>query len=84
MGIDLVSRKYKNRELPIPPVTKKKKVKMIHDYIIRNGFESHVTVGNSLVVLYAKCEIMEIMHLIFHRKYKISILSLKEMIIGYA
>ena len=23
--------------------------KMIHDYIIRNGFESHVAVGNSLV-----------------------------------
>ena len=49
--------------------------KMIHDYIIRNGFESHVTVENYLVVLYTKCERMEIMHLIFHRMYKIIILS---------
>jgi hypothetical protein len=48
---------------------------LIQDYIIRNGFESHVAVGNSLVALYAKCERMEIMHLIFHRMYKITILS---------
>jgi len=47
---------------------------LIQDYIIQNGFEAHVTTGNSLVDLYDKWERMESMHLIFHRIYKITIL----------
>ena len=59
------------------------KGKIIHDSKIRNGFDSHVMVENYLVALYAKCENMDIAHLIFHRNFKRIIVSWNGMIARY-
>jgi pentatricopeptide repeat protein len=57
--------------------------KMIHDYKIWNGFVSHAIVENSLIYFYAKCESIDISHLIFHEISKRTIVSWNEMITWY-
>eukprot|EP01018_Ginkgo_biloba_P031204 Gb_39249 [translate_table: standard] len=58
--------------------------KSIHDYIIRNGFESEVFVANSLVAMYAKCGSIDISRHLFDRMPNKNLVSWNAMIAGYA
>eukprot|EP01018_Ginkgo_biloba_P036697 Gb_40434 [translate_table: standard] len=58
--------------------------KSIHDYIIQNGFEKDVSVGNSLVALYCKCGIVEVAHRLFDKMSNKDLVSWNAMIAGYA
>jgi len=58
--------------------------KRIHDYIIRIGFESDVSVCNSLVAMYAKCGNLEIARQLFDKMSKKNVISWNAMIAGYA
>eukprot|EP01018_Ginkgo_biloba_P019198 Gb_26689 [translate_table: standard] len=57
--------------------------KWIHDYISRNGFESHVYVRNSLVDMYAKCGSIEVAREVFDKMLIRSVVSWNAMIAGY-
>eukprot|EP01018_Ginkgo_biloba_P011240 Gb_08862 [translate_table: standard] len=57
--------------------------KDIHDYIIENGFETDLSVGNSLVAMYAKCGSIEIARQVFDRMSKRDVISWSAMIAGY-
>eukprot|EP01018_Ginkgo_biloba_P020609 Gb_26571 [translate_table: standard] len=57
--------------------------KWIHDYIIQNGFESDVSVGNSLVTMYAKCGSIEIAREVFDNMSKRNVITWSAMIAGY-
>eukprot|EP01018_Ginkgo_biloba_P037424 Gb_17094 [translate_table: standard] len=58
--------------------------KWIHDYIGRNGFESDVSVWNSLIDMYAKCGSMELACQLFDKMSKRDVVSWNAMIVGYA
>eukprot|EP01018_Ginkgo_biloba_P028267 Gb_24755 [translate_table: standard] len=58
--------------------------KRIHDYIIRSGLESDVSVSNSLVAMYAKCGSLEIARQLFDKMSKRDVISWNAMIAGYA
>eukprot|EP01018_Ginkgo_biloba_P019689 Gb_04894 [translate_table: standard] len=58
--------------------------KLIHDYIIQNGFDSDVCVGNSLVAMYAKCGSTEIARQLFNKMPKRNVVSWSAMIAGCA
>eukprot|EP01018_Ginkgo_biloba_P014303 Gb_06899 [translate_table: standard] len=60
------------------------KGKCIHDYITRSGLESNVSVGNSLVAMYAKCGSVNIALELFHKVSKKNVVSWNAMITGYA
>eukprot|EP01018_Ginkgo_biloba_P017187 Gb_23320 [translate_table: standard] len=57
--------------------------KWIHDYIIRNGFQSDVSVLNSLVAMYAKCGSIEIARQLFEKIAERNVVSWNAMIAGY-
>eukprot|EP01018_Ginkgo_biloba_P030434 Gb_10709 [translate_table: standard] len=57
--------------------------KWLHAYIIRNGFESDVSVGNSLIAMYAKCGNIEIAHRWFEKMFERDVVSWSVMIAGY-
>jgi pentatricopeptide repeat protein len=57
--------------------------KKIHDYIIRNGLESDVSVGNCLVAMYAKFGKIEVARKFFLKMYERDVVSWNAMIVGY-
>eukprot|EP01018_Ginkgo_biloba_P008711 Gb_07638 [translate_table: standard] len=57
--------------------------KEIHDYIVRNEFESDVSVGNVLIDMYAKCGIIEIGRRVFDKMSDKDVISWNSMIAGY-
>eukprot|EP01018_Ginkgo_biloba_P003629 Gb_16327 [translate_table: standard] len=57
--------------------------KWIHAYIVKSGFESDVSVGNSLVDMYAKCGSLEIARNFFDKMPKRDVISWNAMIAGY-
>ncbi|KAH9287726.1 hypothetical protein KI387_031843, partial [Taxus chinensis] len=59
------------------------KGKEIHDYIIRNGFESVNFVANALIDMYAKCGNVELAHQLFNKLSQKNQISWTTMIAGY-
>lgn len=55
----------------------------IHNYIIRNGFESVVMVGNALVDMYAKCGSLKVSCQVFVTMSQKNVVSWNAMIAGY-
>eukprot|EP01018_Ginkgo_biloba_P037437 Gb_29877 [translate_table: standard] len=60
-----------------------KQGKWIHDYVLRSGFESNVTVGNSLIDMYAKCGSIDLARLQFDKMPQKNVVSWSAMIAGY-
>ncbi|MCO5561641.1 hypothetical protein L7F22_015262 [Adiantum nelumboides] len=58
--------------------------RLLHDHIIRDGFESHMIVGNTLIDLYVKCGSIEEARTVFDRLATRDIVSWGTMIVGYA
>eukprot|EP01018_Ginkgo_biloba_P003630 Gb_16328 [translate_table: standard] len=56
----------------------------IHDYVIRSGFESDVSVRNSLIAMYAKCRSIKVARELFDKMSKRDVISWNAMIAGYA
>eukprot|EP01018_Ginkgo_biloba_P032702 Gb_11925 [translate_table: standard] len=57
--------------------------KSIHDYIIRSGFESDISVENALVTMYAKCGDIELAHKLFDKMSNRNVVSWNAMIAGW-
>ncbi|GLJ37226.1 hypothetical protein SUGI_0755050 [Cryptomeria japonica] len=57
--------------------------KCVHNYIIVSGFESDVSIGNSLISMYAKCGDLEIAGQFFHTMSRRDVVSWNAMIAGY-
>eukprot|EP01018_Ginkgo_biloba_P006645 Gb_37102 [translate_table: standard] len=57
--------------------------KRIHDYIIRSGFESDVSVGTALIDMYAKCGNIEMARQWFDKMPERDVVSWSAMIAGY-
>lgn len=57
--------------------------KSFHDYIIRSGFESDVSVATALIDMYAKCGSIQIARKLFDRMPKRDVVSWSAMISGY-
>eukprot|EP01018_Ginkgo_biloba_P030298 Gb_17295 [translate_table: standard] len=57
--------------------------KELHDYIIKNGFESYVNVGNALIDMYAKSGNIKTARQLFDRMSKRDVVSWNAMIAGY-
>eukprot|EP01018_Ginkgo_biloba_P029185 Gb_18412 [translate_table: standard] len=57
--------------------------KDIHNYIIKNGFESDVTVRTGLVVMYSKCGSIDVACQVFDKMLKRDLVSWNAMIAGY-
>eukprot|EP01018_Ginkgo_biloba_P030428 Gb_08964 [translate_table: standard] len=57
--------------------------KEIHDYIIRNGFESNVFVGSALIDMYTKCGSIEFARQVFGKMPQRNVVSWNAMIVGY-
>ncbi|KAH9327221.1 hypothetical protein KI387_007399 [Taxus chinensis] len=58
--------------------------KQIYAHIVKTGFESHVSVGNSLVTMYAKCGSIEDACNVFDRMTHWNTVSWTAMLSGYA
>jgi pentatricopeptide repeat protein len=58
--------------------------KWIHDFAVRNGFESDISVRNSLVAMYAKCGSVENARQVFDKMSIRDVVSWSAMIAGYA
>eukprot|EP01018_Ginkgo_biloba_P019102 Gb_39465 [translate_table: standard] len=58
--------------------------KSIHDYIIRRGFKSDVTVDTSLIDMYAKCGSIKIARKLFDSMPERDVVSWSAMIAGYS
>lgn len=58
--------------------------KCMHDYILRKGFESEVSVGNALVAMYAKCGRIESAQVVFDKMSERNVVLWTAMIAGYA
>eukprot|EP01018_Ginkgo_biloba_P034076 Gb_04449 [translate_table: standard] len=58
--------------------------KDIHDYIMKNGLDSDVSVGTALVDMYAKCGNIEIARQLFDKMSIRDVVSWSAMIAGYA
>eukprot|EP01018_Ginkgo_biloba_P038127 Gb_19299 [translate_table: standard] len=57
--------------------------KEIHEYIVRNGFDSDIVVGNALIDMYAKCGSIEDAHQQFDKMYARDVVSWNAIIVGY-
>eukprot|EP01018_Ginkgo_biloba_P037439 Gb_29879 [translate_table: standard] len=57
--------------------------KWIHRCILRSGLEADVSVGNSLVAMYAKCGSVEIARRVFDKMSERNVVSWSAMIAGY-
>eukprot|EP01018_Ginkgo_biloba_P023741 Gb_23967 [translate_table: standard] len=57
--------------------------KEIHDYLIRNGFDSDIFVGSSLIDMYAKCGSVDIAFQLFDKMSQRNVVSWNAMIAGY-
>eukprot|EP01018_Ginkgo_biloba_P002445 Gb_38364 [translate_table: standard] len=57
--------------------------KEIHNYILRNGFESDVVVANALIDMYSKCRRIENAHQLFDKMSERDIISWNTMISCY-
>eukprot|EP01018_Ginkgo_biloba_P018757 Gb_28582 [translate_table: standard] len=57
--------------------------KRIHNYIVRNGFESDVVVANALIDMYAKCGSIDIAGQVFDRMSERDVVSWSALIAGY-
>eukprot|EP01018_Ginkgo_biloba_P037440 Gb_29880 [translate_table: standard] len=57
--------------------------KWIHNHIVKRGFESDVSMGNSLVDMYAKCGSIEFALFMFDSMSKRDVVSWNVMIAGY-
>ena len=55
-----------------------------HAYTIGTGFESHVSMGNSLVTMYAICGSIEDAKCVFDKMVVQDVISWTTIIIGYA
>ena len=60
------------------------KIKAIHGYIIRSGFESHVSVGSAVVDMYCKCGSVMDVHQMFDKMSARDAVSWNSMIAVYA
>eukprot|EP00249_Psilotum_nudum_P016301 c25762_g3_i1 orf=3-899(-) len=58
--------------------------KQIHAYAIKSGFELDITVGNTLIDMYAKCGSIEHAHEVFNKMLERNLVSWNVMICGYA
>eukprot|EP00253_Pinus_taeda_P035258 PITA_35258 len=58
--------------------------KRVHEYIIRSGLESDVSVGTALVDMYAKCGNIEVAARLFDKISKRDVVTWNAMIAGYA
>jgi pentatricopeptide repeat protein len=58
--------------------------KHIHSQIIKNGFESSMSVNNALVTMYFKCGTIDNAHQIFNKMSDKNAISFNAMIVGYA
>ncbi|XP_059075774.1 pentatricopeptide repeat-containing protein At2g03880, mitochondrial [Cryptomeria japonica] len=58
--------------------------RMLHEYIIRNGFQFDVFVGSALVDMYAKCGTIEDAWKVFEKMSRQDVVSWTAMIVGYA
>eukprot|EP01018_Ginkgo_biloba_P024981 Gb_25581 [translate_table: standard] len=57
--------------------------KEIHEYIVRNGLESDIFIGNALVAMYAKCGIWSCAGQVFDKMSGRNVVSWNGMIAGY-
>ena len=57
--------------------------KEVHGYIVRNGFESNVSVGSSLIDMYGKCGSIELSRQVFDKVPQKDVASWTTMIAGY-
>lgn len=57
---------------------------MIHGYIIRRGFESHVYVDTGIIDMYAKCRSVRSARRVFDRMPNRNVVSWNAMVTGYA
>eukprot|EP01018_Ginkgo_biloba_P034077 Gb_04446 [translate_table: standard] len=57
--------------------------KNFHDYIIKNGFDSDVSVGTALIDMYAKCGSIQTARQVFDKISKRDVISWSAMIAGY-
>eukprot|EP01018_Ginkgo_biloba_P034183 Gb_33070 [translate_table: standard] len=57
--------------------------KDIHDYAVRNGYDSDISVQNALVDMYSKCRHVKIAHQLFDKMSKRDVVSWSAMIAGY-
>ncbi|KAJ7563082.1 hypothetical protein O6H91_03G096300 [Diphasiastrum complanatum] len=58
--------------------------KQLHSHIIKSGFESDLTVGNTLVDMYAKCGSIEHARHVFNNMHERDVVSWNVMIASYA
>ncbi|XP_031487165.1 pentatricopeptide repeat-containing protein At1g11290, chloroplastic-like [Nymphaea colorata] len=55
----------------------------VHDLVVRDGFESDVSVNNSLIAMYSKCKRMDLAAEIFKKLHKKTLVSWNAIISGY-
>eukprot|EP00249_Psilotum_nudum_P027279 c34775_g1_i1 orf=2-478(+) len=56
----------------------------VHSHIIKSGLESNVSVGNTLIDMYAKCRSIEQARCMFDRMCERDVVSWNAMLAGYA